>query len=77
MSVIASMAIPTLNRPFIDGNTRGAWIACVTFLALNGYPLPKSALEPPAEQLIAQHEVSDRSQADRMLADWLGARLRS
>jgi hypothetical protein len=29
-----------------------------------------------ADQLIAQHEVSDRSQADRLLADWLRAQLK-
>jgi death on curing protein len=65
----------SLNHAFIDGNKRSAWIACVTFLALNGHPLPEDALEPLAEQLIAQHEVSDRSQADKLLANWLRARL--
>jgi death-on-curing protein len=65
-----------LNHPFVDGNKRAAWIACVTFLALNGHPLPDNAFEPLADQLIAQHEVSDRSQADGLLADWLRVRLK-
>jgi death-on-curing protein len=65
-----------LTQPFVDGNQRGAWIACLTFLALNGHPLPDDALEPLADQLIAQHEVSDRFQADRLLADWLRAQLK-
>ncbi|MDQ6672108.1 MAG: Fic family protein [Chloroflexota bacterium] len=65
-----------LNHPVVDGNKRGAWIACVTFLALNGHPLPDNALEPLADQLITQHEVSDRCQADGLLADWLRARLK-
>jgi len=65
-----------LNHSFIDGNKRGAWIAGVTFLSLNGHPLPEKALEPLAEQSIAQDEVSDRSQGHRMLPDWLGARLK-
>ena len=64
-----------LNHPFVDGNKRSAWAACVTFLWLNGQPLPDSALEPLAEQIIAQHELTDRSAADTLLADWLRATL--
>src|SRR5712692_8932743 len=64
-----------LNHPFVDGNERSAWAACVTFLWLNGQPLPDSALEPLAEQIIAQHELTDRSEADAILGDWLRARL--
>jgi death on curing protein len=64
-----------LNHPFVDGNKRSAWIACVTFLALNGQSLPEEALEPLAELLIAQHEVTDRTDADIQLSDWLRSRL--
>jgi death-on-curing protein len=64
-----------LNHPFIDGNKRSAWAACVTFLWLNGHPLPDNALEPLAEQIIAQHELTDRAAADTLLADWLHDRL--
>jgi death on curing protein len=62
-----------LNHPFVDGNKRCAWIACVGFLWLNGRPLPDDALDPLAEQMIAQHELTDRTQADTLLADWLRA----
>ncbi len=66
-----------LNYPFIDGNKRSAWAACVAFLWLNGHPMPDEAMEPLAEQLIAQHELSDRTEADELLAHWLRARLRT
>lgn len=64
-----------LNHAFLDGNKRSAWIACVTFLAVNGHPLSEDAFEPLAEQLIAQHELTDRSQADELLTAWLRAHL--
>ena len=64
-----------LNHPFLDGNKRSAWIACVAFLWLNGLRLPDDALEPLAEQLIVQHEQTDRSRADRVLGEWLRGRL--
>ena len=64
-----------LNHAFLDGNKRSAWAACVAFLSLNGHPLPDAALEPLAEQLIAQQESTDRSRSDVMFADWLRARL--
>jgi death on curing protein len=64
-----------LNHPFLDGNKRSAWAACVAFLRLNGHALPDDALEPLAEQLIAQHELTDCGQGDALLADWLRARL--
>jgi death-on-curing protein len=63
------------NHPFLDGNKRSAWAACVALLWFNGHPLPDDALEPLAEQLIVQHESTDRSQTDVVLADWLRARL--
>ncbi|MEU1081055.1 type II toxin-antitoxin system death-on-curing family toxin [Streptomyces sp. NPDC005908] len=28
-----------VNRPFVDGNKRTAWVSCVVFLALNGVQL--------------------------------------
>ena len=64
-----------VNHPFLDGNKRSAWAACVAFLRLNGHTLLDDALEPLAEQLIAQHELTDRAQGDVLLADWLRARL--
>lgn len=35
-SLLQSLAI---NRPFLDGNKRTAWVSCVVFLALNGAQL--------------------------------------
>src|SRR5947209_8078899 len=64
-----------VNHPFLDGNKRSAWAACVAFLRLNGHAPLDDALEPLAEQLIAQHELTDRAQGDVLLADWLRARL--
>ncbi|MFC8760799.1 type II toxin-antitoxin system death-on-curing family toxin [Streptomyces sp. NPDC057193] len=32
-ALLHSLAI---NRPFVDGNKRTAWLSCVTFLAMNG-----------------------------------------
>ena len=66
-----------LNHPFLDGNKRSAWIACVVFLALDGHSLPEDAFEPLAEQLIAQHELTDRSKADEILTAWLRERIRT
>ncbi len=65
----------SLNHPFLDGNKRVAFAACLTFLDANNCSLPASVLEPLARQIIAQHELTDRSRADVVLADWLRARL--
>jgi|SRR5579864_3950379 len=63
-----------LNHPFVDGNKRSAFAACVTFLRQNGCPLRDEAARAAlAEQLIAQHELTDRSQADAVLGEWLRA----
>ncbi|OEV02873.1 type II toxin-antitoxin system death-on-curing family toxin [Streptomyces oceani] len=35
-ALLQSLAI---NRPFVDGNRRTAWLSCVTFLAINGVEL--------------------------------------
>jgi death-on-curing protein len=66
-----------LNHPFLDGNKRSAWLACVAFLWLNGYRLPDKALDALADQLIAQLAGTDRSKSDVLLADWLRAQLLS
>ena len=64
-----------LNHPFIDGNKRAAFAACVAFLDANNRRLPTTALVPLARQIIAQHEQTDRSKADATLADRLRAHL--
>lgn len=60
-----------LNHPFLDGNKRSAFATCLTFLTMNGRPIPDQALLPFAEQLIAMHELTDRAQADSILSAWL------
>ncbi|MFF3607249.1 type II toxin-antitoxin system death-on-curing family toxin [Streptomyces sp. NPDC002463] len=35
-ALLQSLAI---NRPFLDGDKRTAWLSCVTFLAMNGVQL--------------------------------------
>ena len=63
------------NDAFVDGNKRSAFAACVTFLRVNnGRPLAANAHLELAKQLVALHEMTDRSQADVLLAEWLRAR---
>jgi len=64
-----------LNHPFVDGNKRAAWTACIEFLELNGHPLDADSYYGLAEQLIAQHVNTDRSSADATLAAWLRAHI--
>jgi death-on-curing protein len=61
-----------LNHPFVDGNKRTAFAACVTFLRVNGHPLTdKVDHDQLAEQLIGMHETTDRAAADDELTAWL------
>jgi death on curing protein len=62
-----------LNHPLVDANKRGAWAACLAFLWLNGRRLPAAALVPLARKLIELHEITDRTKADAILAEWLRA----
>jgi len=65
------------NHPFVDGNKRSAWTACIAFLELNGHPLDADNYFGLAQQLIAQHANTDRSSTDAELAAWLRARGRT
>jgi death-on-curing protein len=61
-----------LGHPFIDGNKRAAFAACVTLLRQNGRPLRlKEDRAELARQIIAIHELTDRSRADHRLRQWL------
>jgi death on curing protein len=64
-----------LNHPWLDGNKRSAFIACLVFLHLNDCPLAPTAYAPLGEQIIAQHERTDRSEADALLSAWLRKKL--
>ncbi|CPW87944.1 type II toxin-antitoxin system death-on-curing family toxin [Mycobacteroides abscessus] len=50
------------NHPFHEGNKRTAWIACTTFLSLNGSPLESPRADPieagrMVESLV-KHEIT-------------------
>lgn len=65
-----------LSHPFLDGNKRTAFAACLVFLRQNDHPLrTKADRDALAEQLIAQHQLTDRAEADALLAKWLRERL--
>ncbi|QFR93866.1 type II toxin-antitoxin system death-on-curing family toxin [Streptomyces tsukubensis] len=46
-ALLQSLAV---NRPFLDGNKRTAWLSCVTFLAMNGVQ-PRPGIDR-AERLV-------------------------
>ncbi|MFI9726597.1 type II toxin-antitoxin system death-on-curing family toxin [Streptomyces sp. NPDC052092] len=69
-ALLQSLAV---NRPFVDGNKRTAWVSCVVFLALNGVQLRPDI--DVAEQLVIAvatgrlDEVKGISEALRDLAE--------
>ena len=64
-----------LNHPWLDGNKRSAFVACLVFLRLNGRALAPVSYLALAEQIINQHELTDRRQADALLSAWLRQQL--
>jgi death-on-curing protein len=61
------------NHPFVDGNKRTAYVACRTFLKLNGQDFEATQEEKYVTFLrLAEGEVSEEG-----LAAWLRERLRS
>ena len=64
-----------LNRPFVDGNKRGAWAACIAFVWLNGRRLRTDALVPLARKIIEVQEMTDKREADGAMAEWLRSHL--
>ena len=69
-ALLQSLAI---NRPFVDGNKRTAWVSCVVFLALNGVQLRPDI--DAAERLVigvatgSMDEIKAISEALRELAE--------
>lgn len=63
----------TVNRPFVDGNKRTAWVSCVVFLAMNEVQLRPDV--DAAERLViavatgGMDEVKAISEALRSLAE--------
>jgi death on curing protein len=62
------------NHAFVDGNERAAWIACLTFLAINGLDLSDADSVSLAAYMIELLEA-EQSAMDNQLADWLRAHL--
>jgi death-on-curing protein len=63
------------NQPFVDGNKRAAFAACVVFLRVNGHPLFENAHDELAEKLIGLAESEDRLAAYAAFPDWLRAHI--
>jgi death-on-curing protein len=59
------------NQPFIDGNKRVAYAACVVFLRANGHPLFDSAHDDLAEKVIELADEKSRPAVHEDLASWL------
>ena len=59
------------NQPFVDGNKRAAFAACVVFVRINGHPLVESAHDELADKIIALPTFPSRSAADADLEQWL------
>lgn len=59
------------NHPFVDGNKRTAWVACRTFLALNGWTVPGH----PEEKYLMVLGLAEGSVSEEELAAWLRRRM--
>jgi death-on-curing protein len=62
----------TLNRAFLDGNKRTAWVAAETFLLKNGYELFASERDGVMTMLA----VADGTMSEPELAIWLRTYIR-
>jgi death-on-curing protein len=59
------------NHPYVDGNTRVALVAMLTFLALNGQAINAT----DEDVLVAMLALADGRLSERALAAWLRSRL--
>ncbi|MDR3752778.1 MAG: type II toxin-antitoxin system death-on-curing family toxin [Terracidiphilus sp.] len=62
----------TLNRAFLDGNKRTAWVVTETFLLKNGYELIAS----DRDGVMTMLSVADGTMSEPELAIWLRAYIR-
>jgi death on curing protein len=62
------------NHPFVDGNKRAAWVACLTFLAINGLDLSDEDGVALSDYMIELLET-EHADMDNKLAAWLRGRL--
>jgi death on curing protein len=60
------------NHPFIDGNKRAAFLACVGFLKLNGFDLRA----PQPEAYRTMMELAASTMTEVAYAAWLAAHMR-
>ncbi|MFI9207666.1 type II toxin-antitoxin system death-on-curing family toxin [Streptomyces sp. NPDC053253] len=58
-ALLQSLAV---NRPFVDGNKRTAWLSCVTFLAMNGVQLRPDI--DAAERLVIAVATGETDEVD-------------
>lgn len=58
------------NHPFVDGNKRVAWVACRTFLALNGLTVPGV----DDEKYVMMLGLAEGSVGEEEFAAWLRRR---
>ncbi|MFC8952072.1 type II toxin-antitoxin system death-on-curing family toxin [Streptomyces sp. NPDC057101] len=65
-ALLHSLAI---NRPFVDGNKRTAWLSCVTFLAMNG-------VQPRPDIDVAERLVIDVATGEADEVEVIARRLR-
>jgi death-on-curing protein len=61
------------NHPFVDGNKRTAYVACRTFLKLNGRDLDATQ----EEKYVTFLRLAEGALSEEELAAWLRERLRS
>jgi death on curing protein len=55
------------NHPFIDGNKRTAFVACRTFMKLNGYDIEAEE----SEKYLIFLNVADGRLSEQELAEWI------
>lgn len=59
------------NHPFVDGNKRTSFVACRTFIILNGYQL----VAEPRDKYLTFLSLAEGSLSEDELAAWLRARV--
>ncbi|MGN6625385.1 MAG: type II toxin-antitoxin system death-on-curing family toxin [Tepidisphaeraceae bacterium] len=57
------------NHPFIDGNKRTAYVACRTFLVLNGFDFTA----PQTERYVMFLQLAAGELTEQAFTDWLSA----
>ncbi|MGH2587770.1 MAG: type II toxin-antitoxin system death-on-curing family toxin [Dehalococcoidia bacterium] len=63
------------NQPFVDGNKRTAYIACVTFLRINGQPFTGEPIDLAREIEAIAMRGDSLDAATRRFEDWLRERV--